>query len=181
MNTTRSWKNWGTLALGLALVGGGSALWVLDGEAVAQGPAVVAEGALLAEAGLPTPDPTLPAVKVWKSPTCGCCSLWVEHMRRSGFEVEVEDLADLTQVKQEHGVGAHLQSCHTALVDGYVLEGHVPADDVKRLLDERPQVLGLAVPGMPAGSPGMEYGDVKHPYDVLTFDRSGRTAVWSKH
>jgi len=180
MTTTGSLRNRGILALGLALVAGGGAFWMMDGgsEAAAEtAPAVLAGN----QAELPSPDPSLPAVKVWKSPTCGCCSLWVEHMRRAGFEVEVEDLADLTHIKHEHGVGAPLQSCHTALVDGYVIEGHVPADDVKRLLTERPQVLGLAAPGMPVGSPGMEMGGRKDAYDVLTFDGAGKTTVWSRH
>ena len=182
MKTTSSWRNWGLLALGVALAGGGSAFYVLEAPGETAAPVALATPADLATAPaqVAVPDPDLPLVKVWKSPTCGCCSLWVEHMRKEGFTVEVEDLPDLTQVKHEHGVAPELQSCHTALVDGYVIEGHVPAEDIKRLLEERPQVVGLAVPGMPTGAPGMEYGDVKNPYDVLTFDRAGKTAVWAK-
>ena len=162
-------------------MGGGATSYLLDGERATAPPPAIAGTFPAASQALRAPDPGLPLVEVWKSPTCGCCSLWVEHMRRAGFEVQVVDLPDLTEVKHAHGVGVHLQACHTALVDGFVVEGHVPADDVKRLLEERPQVVGVAVPGMPIGSPGMEYGDVRQPYEVLTFDRNGRTTVWSRH
>jgi hypothetical protein len=121
-----------------------------------------------------------PEVTVYKSPTCGCCSEWVTHLRRHGFRVKTEDLADLQPIKTRHGIPAELQSCHTALVGGYVVEGHVPADLVERLLQERPRVAGLAVPGMPVGSPGMEVpGMPADRYRVLTFDRSGKTAVFA--
>lgn len=116
-------------------------------------------------------------VKVYKTPTCGCCGGWVDYMREEGFTVEAVDLPDLTQVKHDLGVGTSLMSCHTAVVDGYVLEGHVPASAVRRLLAERPEVTGLAVPGMPIGSPGME-GPNPDVYDVLTFQRQGGTAVF---
>ena len=124
-------------------------------------------------------DP-LPAVTVYKSPTCGCCREWVAHLRRHGFPVRSEDLAELQAVKTRHGVPPALQSCHTALVAGYVVEGHVPADLVERLLRERPKVAGLAVPGMPVGSPGMEMpGTPAERYQILTFDRSGTTGVFA--
>jgi hypothetical protein len=122
-----------------------------------------------------------PAVDVFKTPTCGCCGKWVEHLRASGFTVKVTDLNDLSAIKAKHGIPARLQSCHTATVDGYVLEGHVPAQDVKRLLKERPQVKGVAVAGMPIGSPGMEVGSTVHPYDVMTFDGQGRAQVFASH
>lgn len=117
---------------------------------------------------------------VYKSPTCGCCKAWVDHMHENGFAVEVRDTVDVTPIKQESGMAPSLHSCHTAFIHGYTLEGHVPAADVQRLLRERPAVAGLAVPGMPSGSPGME-GPIKQRYDVLTFDRSGRTAVFASH
>ena len=118
-------------------------------------------------------------VVVYKSPTCGCCSKWVKHMKDNGFNVKSKNVSNLSQVRQSHGVRRKLQSCHTAIVDGYVVEGHVPADVIKRLLKERPAVKGIAVPGMPAGSPGMEVG-YKQPYKVLTFDKDGRTEVYTR-
>jgi hypothetical protein len=121
-----------------------------------------------------------PEVTVYKSPTCGCCAEWVAHLRRQGFRVKTEDVTDLQPVKTRHGVPAALQSCHTALVDGYVVEGHVPADLVDRLLRERPKVAGIAVPGMPVGSPGMEVpGRPAERYQVVTFDRGGQTGVFA--
>ena len=122
----------------------------------------------------------LPEVVVYKSPTCGCCTEWVAHLRRHGFRVRSEDVAELQPVKARHGVPPELQSCHTALVGGYVVEGHVPADLVERLLRERPKVAGIAVPGMPVGSPGMEVpGARAERYRVLTFDRDGKTEVFA--
>lgn len=118
-------------------------------------------------------------VIVYKSPTCGCCGKWVEHLRASGFPVEAHDLADVTPVKTERGVPERLRSCHTALVSGYVIEGHVPADVIRRLLEERLDVLGLAVPGMPVGSPGME-GPNPQPYEVLAFGGDGSVEVYAK-
>lgn len=115
---------------------------------------------------------------VYKSPTCGCCSAWVDHVKAAGFQVEVHDTANVAPIKNEHGLPQHLASCHTALVDGYVIEGHVPADVIRRLLAERPQVTGIAVPGMPAGSPGMEMGDRKDPYDIIAFARDGQVSVY---
>jgi hypothetical protein len=114
---------------------------------------------------------------VYKSPWCGCCGAWVDHMRAAGFEVAVKDVEDLAPIKLMAGVPAELQSCHTAALDGYVFEGHVPADVVKRFLAERPAARGLAVPGMPVGSPGME-GPNPQPYDILAFDRDGAVAVF---
>ena len=131
-------------------------------------------------AGLSTKDAGALEVTVYKSPTCGCCNKWIAHLEANGFKVNAHDLADLTQVKLEHGVRRELTSCHTGLVDGYVIEGHVPAEDIRRLLQERPDVVGLAVPGMVTGSPGME-GATSEPYDVLTFDRNGNTTVFAKH
>lgn len=123
----------------------------------------------------------LPAVTVYKDPNCGCCSLWVRHMEQAGFPVTAVDTSEMPSIRRKHGVLQHLQSCHTAVVDGFVVEGHVPAEDVKRLLTSRPAVKGIAVPGMPIGSPGMEQGTTKHPYSVLTFDEEGRTTVFARH
>ncbi|MGQ0591647.1 MAG: DUF411 domain-containing protein [Gammaproteobacteria bacterium] len=117
-------------------------------------------------------------ITVSKTPQCGCCKKWVDHLRNNGFEVAVVDMDSVEPVKRQNGVPAALGSCHTAVVDGYVVEGHVPADLIKRLLNERPKVKGLAVPGMPMGSPGME-GPQKHPYQVLTFDDEGETSVYA--
>lgn len=120
-------------------------------------------------------------IAVYKSPTCGCCKKWVEHMRANGFTVKAYDVEDVTPYKKASGVPLELGSCHTARVNGYALEGHVPARDIARLLKERPQVLGLAVPGMPAGAPGMEQGARTDRYDVLSFDAAGKTSVYARH
>jgi hypothetical protein len=119
-------------------------------------------------------------VTVYKSPTCGCCKNWVAHLRANGFSVKAVDVADVTSYKLANGVSPALASCHTALVDGYVIEGHVPAQDIQRLLRERPKVVGLAAPGMPAGSPGMEQG-YKDPYDVVSFDKNGNVSLYARH
>jgi hypothetical protein len=122
------------------------------------------------------------AIQVFKEPTCGCCSLWVEHLRKAGFRATVTDVADMAAIKSKHRVPAQARSCHTALVGGYVVEGHVPAADVQRMLKERPAIVGIGVPGMPIGSPGMEVAGMKpHPYDVLAFDKAGETRVFASH
>ncbi len=122
-----------------------------------------------------------PRVSVFRDPSCGCCTQWIEHLRASGFDVGVTDVADTSVPRKLAGIPEALGSCHTARVAGYALEGHVPAADVWRLLKERPDAIGLAVPGMPVGSPGMEVpGGHKEPYDVLLVDRQGRTRVWSR-
>jgi hypothetical protein len=121
-----------------------------------------------------------PEMVVYKTPTCGCCSAWVDHAKRAGFRTSIRDLPDLSEVKATFGVPAALQSCHTATVGGYVVEGHVPLDLVSRLLAERPKMAGIAVPGMPAGSPGMEVGNRKDPYDVVLFDRAGKTRLFAR-
>jgi hypothetical protein len=117
-------------------------------------------------------------VQVFKEATCGCCSNWVEHLRRAGFAPTASNVDDMPSVKQVYKVPAHTRSCHTALVGGYVIEGHVPVADIQRLLKEKPAIAGLAVPGMPIGSPGME-GPNPRPYDVLAFDKTGKTTVFS--
>lgn len=123
-----------------------------------------------------------PTVQVYKAPTCGCCGLWVEHLEAEGFDVETIEVnsGELVAVKQARGVDTDLMSCHTAVVGDYVVEGHVPASDIARLLEERPEIAGLAVPGMPIGSPGME-GATRDAYDVLTFGGEGERRVWASH
>ena len=123
-----------------------------------------------------------PSVDVFKSATCGCCAKWVDHMKQAGFTVHVTDLPEpeLQKIKDRYGVPASARSCHTARVNGFTVEGHVPAPEVKRLLEEKPQVAGLAVPGMPLGSPGMEVSGVTpQPYQVFTFDKAGATKVFA--
>lgn len=124
-----------------------------------------------------------PTVEVWKSPTCGCCKDWIAHLQAHGFEVVTHDTGN-TAMRARLGVASQYGSCHTARVNGYVLEGHVPAREVQRLLRERPQALGLAVPGMPVGSPGMDgpvYGDRRDPYDVLLLDATGGSRVYQSY
>lgn len=124
-----------------------------------------------------------PLVEVWKSPTCGCCKDWVTHLESHGFTVKVNDTGN-TAVRKRLKVAEQYGSCHTALVGGYAIEGHVPARDIQRLLKERPAAVGLAVPGMPIGSPGMdgpEYGNQKDPYDVLLLRADGSAAVFASH
>lgn len=119
-------------------------------------------------------------VVMYQNPACGCCGEWAKHMEREGFEVEIQKTAELNRIKEREGITAETAACHTAIVDGYVVEGHVPVRDVKRLLLERPDVLGITVPGMPAGSPGME-GPRSDSFDVLTFDKDGKTAVYASY
>ena len=121
-------------------------------------------------------------VEVYKDPSCGCCSKWVEHLRKQGFTVRVTETHNIEAFKANHHVPGQLWSCHTALVQGYVLEGHVPAADVQRLLKERPAIAGLAVPGMPIGSPGMEMpGSKAQAYDVVSFDKDRKSRVFASH
>jgi hypothetical protein len=110
---------------------------------------------------------SLPTVEVWKNPSCGCCGSWVQHMRNAGFTVNITAVEDMDAIRNAKGVPNDLQSCHTAVVDGYVVEGHVPAADVKRLLAERPAAKGLAIPGMPQSAPGMDQPG--EPYTVILF------------
>ncbi len=121
-----------------------------------------------------------PLIEVWKSPACGCCKDWVKHLEEHGFRVTVNDSGNAS-ARARLGIPQKFGSCHTALVDGYALEGHVPASDVRRLLKERPKAVGLAVPGMPVGSPGMdgpEYAGEKNPFDVLLVQADGTAAVY---
>jgi hypothetical protein len=121
-----------------------------------------------------------PEITVYKSATCGCCGKWVEHLKANGFQATVHEVANVDEYKRQHGVPEELTSCHTAVVEGYTIEGHVPATDILRLLKERPAAKGLAVPGMPLGSPGME-APRKQAYDVLLFTESGKTSVFQHY
>lgn len=140
-------------------------------------------GAALAAAWPALRAASKPQVQVWKSPTCGCCKDWVTHMEANGFQVTVHETGN-TAARAKAGIPLSLGSCHTALVEGYALEGHVPAREVHRLLKERPAAIGLAVPGMPVGSPGMDgpaYGDRKDPYQVLLVQRDGAARVFASY
>lgn len=117
-------------------------------------------------------------VKVYKDPNCGCCKEWIKHLEQNGFKVEVVDMPDLSAVKAKYGVKPELQACHTAIVGNYTVEGHVPADLIVKMLNEKPAIAGIAVPGMPSGSPGME-GGAKQAYDVIAFDKDGKTSVYA--
>jgi hypothetical protein len=119
-------------------------------------------------------------IEVYKSPSCGCCTKWIEHLRANGFEVRAHDVDDVTVSRAKLGVPQALGSCHSARVAGYSIEGHVPAREIRRLLRERPRAAGLAVPAMPRGSPGME-SDVKDAYDVLLFQPNGSHAVYQRY
>jgi hypothetical protein len=121
-----------------------------------------------------------PQVNVYKTRTCGCCAKWVEHLKASGFSPQVTDVPSTAEYRRQYGVPDQLQSCHTATVGGYTIEGHVPAADIHRLLKQRPKGKGLAVPGMPMGSPGME-GARRDAYSVFLFDSDGRTSVFQKY
>ncbi len=124
----------------------------------------------------------LPEITVYKSPTCGCCNDWVTHLEREGFTVIAHDRDDMESIKKSLGVTPRLASCHTATIGDYVIEGHVPADDIKRLLKERPRVVGLTAPGMPRHSPGMQPPEEKPSgYDVLAFDKEGKTSLFTRY
>jgi hypothetical protein len=125
--------------------------------------------------------PALPPVAVFKNPSCGCCDAWVEHLKAAGFPVRVSEVDDTAPVRRRHGLPDRYGSCHTALVGGYVVEGHVPAADIQRLLATKPVAVGLAVPGMPIGSPGMEQGPRIERYQVLLVDRAGQARVFATH
>jgi hypothetical protein len=146
----------------------------------ALGTAIISTVALAA--GVSSLAQAPPTISVVRDPGCGCCLKWVSHLEQAGFKATVTESTDMDSVKKKHGVPNAAASCHTAVVDGFVVEGHVPAADIKRLLKERPKVAGLAVPAMPLGSPGMEVpsGQVQ-PYDVVAFDKSGATSVFASH
>lgn len=125
----------------------------------------------------------LPKVTVYKTSTCGCCRVWIDHLKSNGFTVEAMDLtaSGVRAVSKAAGLKDEDTSCHTAKVGDYTVEGHVPAADIKRMLKEKPAIAGIAAPGMPIGSPGMEQGNVKQPYDVIAFKKDGTSTVYAKH
>jgi len=157
-----------------------SARSTADSTSPASAPAAVAAPASAVTAAAASPATATPTLVVYKTPTCGCCKGWVKSMEAAGFKVEVHDLADLAPIKHAAGVPDELQACHTARIGGYVVEGHVPPEDIRRLLAERPDIAGIATPGMPMGSPGME-GAYKDRYDVMTFGGNGRSTVFASH
>ena len=118
---------------------------------------------------------------VYRSPSCGCCGVWIEHAKKHGFKVKDIKTESIEAVKQQYNVPPELASCHTAIIDGYVMEGHIPADDIKRFLEQQPELAGLAVPGMPLGTPGMEAGDLKQPFQVLAFNDKGEVEVFKEY
>jgi hypothetical protein len=136
-------------------------------------------GSLFAIAALRA-EQNLPAVAVVRDPGCGCCLSWVQHLQRAGFRTSVTESAQ--RIQNTPTVPASARSCHTATIDGYLIEGHVPVADIKRLLQERPKIAGIAAPGMPAGSPGMEVpSGAVTPYDVIAFDAAGKVRVFAAH
>ena len=166
--TTPTRRRW--IATALPLLGAGTAFVLLPDMSMAATKAAA-------------PPSTLTPLEVWKDPNCGCCQDWVDHMKVNGFVVKVHDAGN-NAVRARLGLPQKLGSCHTALVGGYVVEGHVPASDVRALLQQRPQALGLTVPGMPVGSPGMdgpEYGNRRDPYDVLLVARDGSTQIFKTY
>lgn len=153
---------------------------VLGGLAAALGAALA--GPVLAAAPAAA-KPAGPLMKVWKGPACGCCKDWIALVQAAGFRVEVLDTGN-TDARERLGVDIRYGSCHTALVGGYAIEGHVPVREIQRLLRERPQAIGLAAPGMPVGSPGMdgpEYGGRRDPYEVLLLTRGGGSSVYQAY
>jgi len=146
------------------------------GDGAAESPALPTPGGAVAQ--LNPADSSL--ITVYKTPTCGCCASWVDHMREHGFRVAVTDVAQLAPVKRTYGVADDVATCHTGVIGGYFVEGHVPAEDVRRLLRERPDIIGIAVPGMPQGSPGMETGTLE-PYEVIAIAKDGSRKVWATH
>jgi hypothetical protein len=155
--------------------------WLVAGVAVIAAAAVMVAGPGNPDSAGSLPDPGAAGqeVAVYKSPTCGCCKDWVSHLQSQGFSVVTHDVVDMGAIKAKNGVPASLTSCHTATVGGYAIEGHVPADLILRILEERPAITGLAVPGMPGGSPGMESAP-KVPYDVIAWDATQATSLYAK-
>ena len=127
-------------------------------------------------------DETGKAITVYKSPTCGCCTMWEQHLTTAGFKVTSKTTDNMAEIRKQYGVPEKMQSCHTGVIKGYVIEGHVPAGDIEKLLKTRPDVVGLAAPGMPPKSPGMQpEGENPSDYDVLSFDRQGNAKVFTSY
>ncbi|MDR1990870.1 MAG: DUF411 domain-containing protein [Acidobacteriaceae bacterium] len=141
--------------------------------------AVILSGGIWLQAQ--APKSSKPQMVVYKSPECGCCLNWIAHMKANGFDVKTVDVDDIDKVKRTYGVPPSAASCHTALVGNFVVEGHVPADAVSRMLREKPAIAGIAVPGMPIGAPGMEMpGGQKDPFAIVAFDKSGKTTIYER-
>lgn len=168
------------------LFGSGAAILVVAGVGTAMITRIAASDASNSSSAdktmvaSPESSQGMPRVTLYKNPTCACCAEWAEHMRANGFRVDVREGANLAEVREQVGVPFRLGSCHTAVVDGYAIEGHVPADLVRKLLADRPEIRGLAVPGMPPGVPGMpDPGPGRAPYDILAFRADGSTQVYA--
>lgn len=177
----------GPLVLVATVLVGGAVLFGISRSGSSDAPAPAAESMAPVTPAAAVPavmvDASMPVMTVFKSPTCGCCTAWIDHLRAAGFRVEVTDTADMVAVKTAMGVPPEMGSCHTAEIDGVLIEGHVPAGDIADFMAERPEgVRGLAVPGMPVGSPGMEVaGQPADPYDVVAFSDDGSTSVYRSH
>jgi len=146
----------------------------------------LAGGTLASAFAAPQSAQSKPQIEVWKSPTCGCCKDWIKHLEANGFEVKTHEVSDAAKqnIRAQLGLADKFGSCHTAVTSGYVVEGHVPAREIRRLLKDRPRAVGIAVPGMPVGSPGMdgpEYGGRKDPYAVLLVKRDGSSSVYQSY
>ena len=141
---------------------------------------IVVKFAALSVIASPLVPAAAPSMTVYKTPTCGCCGKWVEHMKANGFQVIVRDVPSTAAFRRKQGIPDRLQSCHTAVVSGYTIEGHVPAADVKRLLSEKPKAVGIVVPGMPMGSPGME-GARSDSYSVILLGENGSETVYQRY
>jgi hypothetical protein len=144
------------------------------------GIAVAAAGAMAFSGSFGSGTARAGEIVVYKSPSCGCCGQWAKHLRQNGFDVSVKNIDDISPVKEQAGVPADLESCHTAFIDGYVVEGHVPAENIHKMLADRPKIKGLAVPGMPSSAPGMDAPDPE-PYTVFSFDAAGKTKAYASY
>ena len=138
-------------------------------------------GLWLSVAGFAVQAEPLPEMTVYRSPTCSCCEKWLAHVKAEGFAVKDIVTDEMQAIKEQHGVSPELASCHTALVGGYVVEGHVPASDIKTLLKNKPTVKGLSVPGMPVGTPGMDMNGKKGTYDVVSFGDGQKVKIYQHH
>ncbi|MFN6567509.1 DUF411 domain-containing protein [Dendronalium sp. ChiSLP03b] len=154
---------------------------VMLGILVSNAPISNAQAVLATYVTANTQQGTVASATVYRSPECNCCGKWIDHLKTQGFEIEDFLTSDIEAVKQKYKVPDNLTSCHTAIVNGYVVEGHVPAEDIKRLLQEKPKIAGLSVPHMPVGTPGMEIGNQKDPYTVFSFDNKSKVEVFNKY
>lgn len=141
---------------------------------------VACSGAVSSGSAADAAEP-LPELVVYKTPTCGCCTAWIDHVRDAGFTIRTVEVEDTMPVATQYGVPGQLRSCHTAIIEGYAVEGHVPVREIRRLLAERPAIAGIAVPGMPIGSPGMEMGERRDPFTVFAFTRDGRAGAFATY